>query len=100
MLQDLLLYLLLLQMHQRGLKLGIYLCVGDRTCAGYPGSKNYLDRDARTIANWGVDMVKLDGCYANPSDYQSSKSRSNTGMIVHDYKMFGCVFVTDIHKYA
>lgn len=54
-------------MHQKGLKLGIYEDFGTKTCAGYPGSLNYLQVDAQTFASWNVDMLKLDGCYASPS---------------------------------
>ncbi|KAL4230836.1 hypothetical protein ACF0H5_011210 [Mactra antiquata] len=54
--------------HFRGLKLGIYGDVGIKTCGGYPGSLNYYQKDAQTFAEWGVDMVKLDGCYASMSD--------------------------------
>ncbi|XP_003747590.1 alpha-N-acetylgalactosaminidase [Galendromus occidentalis] len=50
-------------MHDRGLKLGIYGDAGTKTCGGYPGSEGYFDVDAQTFAEWGVDMLKLDGCY-------------------------------------
>jgi hypothetical protein len=63
-------------MHSRGLKLGIYASLGTMTCANYPGSWNYLQLDAQTFAEWGVDMVKLDGCYvadASLYDYGSYK---------------------------
>ncbi|XP_061108359.1 alpha-N-acetylgalactosaminidase-like [Conger conger] len=52
--------------HDRGLKLGIYGDLGTYTCGGYPGTT--LDKvtiDAQTFADWGVDMLKLDGCYSN-----------------------------------
>lgn len=55
-------------MHARGLKLGIYQDCGSKTCAGYPGSENFFEVDAQTYADWGVDMVKMDGCNANPRD--------------------------------
>lgn len=54
--------------HSKGLKLGIYEDFGTFTCGGYPGSKFYLEQDANTFASWGVDMVKLDGCYTNLED--------------------------------
>eukprot|EP00066_Takifugu_rubripes_P006118 XP_003970661.1 PREDICTED: alpha-galactosidase A [Takifugu rubripes] len=49
--------------HSRGLKLGIYADVGNKTCAGYPGSLGYYDTDAQTFAEWGVDLLKFDGCF-------------------------------------
>ncbi|CAG9128729.1 hypothetical protein JYU34_010077 [Plutella xylostella] len=54
--------------HSKGLKFGIYEDYGNFTCAGYPGVVGNLAGDARTFASWGVDYVKLDGCYALPSD--------------------------------
>ncbi|XP_049821078.1 alpha-N-acetylgalactosaminidase-like isoform X2 [Aethina tumida] len=51
--------------HSKGLKFGIYGDFGTKTCAGYPGSINYLEQDAKTWAEWGVDYLKLDGCYAD-----------------------------------
>ncbi|XP_013416361.1 alpha-N-acetylgalactosaminidase-like isoform X1 [Lingula anatina] len=48
--------------HNLGLKLGIYEDFGTKTCAGYPGILFQMDTDAQTFADWGVDMLKLDGC--------------------------------------
>ncbi|EFA81837.1 putative alpha-N-acetylgalactosaminidase [Heterostelium album PN500] len=48
--------------HSLGLKMGIYGDVGNQTCAGFPGSENYLALDAKTYASWGIDYVKMDGC--------------------------------------
>ncbi|XP_067404521.1 alpha-galactosidase A isoform X2 [Emydura macquarii macquarii] len=48
--------------HSKGLKLGIYGDVGNKTCAGFPGSYGYYDLDAQTFADWGVDLLKFDGC--------------------------------------
>ncbi|PAA71728.1 hypothetical protein BOX15_Mlig021709g1, partial [Macrostomum lignano] len=53
--------------HSRGLKFGIYADYGNLTCGGYPGSINNLQLDAQTFASWGVDLVKLDGCYSDPA---------------------------------
>lgn len=54
--------------HSKGLKLGIYEDFGTHTCGGYPGSKFYLEQDAELFASWGVDMLKLDGCYTDIKD--------------------------------
>ncbi|KAM3912002.1 alpha-galactosidase A [Leptodactylus fuscus] len=48
--------------HARGLLLGIYQDVGKMTCAGYPGSEGFYELDAQTFADWGVDLLKFDGC--------------------------------------
>lgn len=50
--------------HSKGLKFGIYSCAGNLTCAGRPGSRGYEYQDARTYAEWGVDYLKYDWCYA------------------------------------
>ncbi|KAK7874139.1 hypothetical protein R5R35_004680 [Gryllus longicercus] len=50
--------------HSKGLKFGIYENCG-RTCEGYPESKDHLQLDAQTFADWGVDYVKLDGCFVD-----------------------------------
>ncbi|XP_005407010.1 PREDICTED: alpha-galactosidase A [Chinchilla lanigera] len=51
--------------HSKGLKLGIYADVGNKTCAGFPGSFGHYDLDAQTFADWGVDLLKFDGCYCD-----------------------------------
>ena len=60
--------LFFLQVHSKGLLFGIYEDYGNFTCGGYPGILYHLDVDAQTFADWGVDFVKLDGCYADVSD--------------------------------
>jgi len=52
-------------MHDRKLKFGLYEDYGQMTCARYPGSIGHAEIDAQTFASWGVDYVKLDGCYAS-----------------------------------
>jgi alpha-galactosidase len=54
--------------HSRGLKLGIYLDAGTATCAGYPGSAGHLAQDATTIADWGIDYLKMDWCNTGNQD--------------------------------
>ncbi len=49
--------------HSKGLKFGMYSCVGTRTCADYPGSFDYEFVDAETFAEWGVDYLKYDYCF-------------------------------------
>nr|XP_042125621.1 alpha-galactosidase A isoform X2 [Peromyscus maniculatus bairdii]XP_042125622.1 alpha-galactosidase A isoform X2 [Peromyscus maniculatus bairdii] len=51
--------------HSKGLKLGIYADVGNKTCSGFPGSFGYYDIDAQTFADWGVDLLKFDGCHCD-----------------------------------
>lgn len=56
------------ELHDMGLKLGIYSCAGHMTCAGYPGSNSYEFEDARTFAQWHVDYLKYDYCYKPQHD--------------------------------
>ena len=51
--------------HSKGLKLGIYSSPGPRTCAGYLGSYQHEEQDARTFAAWGIDYLKYDWCSAS-----------------------------------
>lgn len=51
--------------HSRGLKAGIYTDVGPLTCFSerhYQGSYDHELQDARTFANWGIDLIEVDFC--------------------------------------
>jgi alpha-galactosidase len=48
--------------HSKGLKFGLYLDRGTKTCGGLPGSYGYEIQDANQLASWGVDYVKDDNC--------------------------------------
>ena len=56
--------------HTKGLYLGTYNDMGTKTCGGYPGEckdelctlPGYIDVDAATYAEWGIDSLKMDGC--------------------------------------
>lgn len=58
--------------HSKGLKFGIYECRGYNTCAGLPGSFKHEEQDMNTFASWGVDYIKLDGCFAEQNGRLSS----------------------------
>jgi len=52
--------------HDHGLKLGIYSSPGPTTCGGHLGSWEHELQDARTWASWGIDYLKYDWCsYGN-----------------------------------
>ena len=51
--------------HSKGLKLGIYSSPGPKTCAGYEGSYQHEEQDAKTFAAWGIDYLKYDWCSAS-----------------------------------
>ncbi|OQR78001.1 alpha-galactosidase A-like [Tropilaelaps mercedesae] len=74
--------------HSKGLKIGIYQDCGTKTCAGYPGSAGFFEKDAKTFAHWEVDMLKLDGCNANQNimddiypEMTSALNKSGRGII-------------------
>ena len=54
--------------HSKGLKFGIYTDAGRMTCQRRPGTYGSEELDARTFAEWGVDYVKEDWCYAEGLD--------------------------------
>lgn len=62
------------EVHGLGLKLGIYSCAAEKTCASYLGSLGFEDQDARLWASWGVDFLKYDYCFA-PTDQATAIAR-------------------------
>jgi alpha-galactosidase len=48
--------------HAKGLKAGIYSSPGPLTCAGYLGSYQHEEQDAKQYAVWGFDFLKYDWC--------------------------------------
>ena len=50
--------------HSKGLKFGIYQDRGHSTCMKLPGSFQHEQQDMDLFAEWGVDYLKLDSCYA------------------------------------
>ncbi|KAJ8717376.1 hypothetical protein PYW08_005775 [Mythimna loreyi] len=51
--------------HSKGLQFGMYEDYGTKTCEGYPGIKGNELFDADSLASWGIDYLKLDGCFAD-----------------------------------
>jgi alpha-galactosidase len=60
--------------HERGLKLGIYSDRGTATCGGFAASGDHEAEDAQAFANWGVDYLKYDSCFA-PMDAASREAQ-------------------------
>ena len=48
--------------HAKGLKAGIYSSPGPLDCAGFAGSYQHEEQDARQFADWGFDFLKYDWC--------------------------------------
>jgi alpha-galactosidase len=61
------------EIHDLGLKVGIYGSAGTKTCGGYPAQIGHEYLDAETFASWGIDYLKYDNCYvpANWTDIYS-----------------------------
>ncbi len=68
-------------LHARGLKFGLYSSPNEETCAGFSGSMDHEEQDARTFAKWGADYLKYDWCDA--------KSRRGTTTSVMLKEAFG-----------
>ena len=60
--------------HSKGLKFGIYSDAAEKTCAGRYGSYGYETIDANQYAEWEVDLLKYDYCFA-PSDQKTAQLR-------------------------
>jgi hypothetical protein len=59
--------------HGKGLKFGIYEDRGKWTCQQLPGSFRHETIDMATFAEWGVDYLKLDSCFAENNGRMSSE---------------------------
>ncbi|EIE22540.1 Melibiase family protein [Coccomyxa subellipsoidea C-169] len=53
-------------LHSKGLKLGVYSDAGSMTCARFAASLGHEKEDAKVFAEWGVDFLKYDNCFATP----------------------------------
>ena len=51
------------QLHEMGLKVGLYSSSGELTCEDLTASYGHETIDARTFAEWGVDYLKYDYCH-------------------------------------
>jgi alpha-galactosidase len=49
-------------LHKMGLRIGLYVAAGTTTCGGFSGSLGHEGTDARMMARWQMDWVKLDNC--------------------------------------
>jgi hypothetical protein len=60
-------------LHRKGLKFGIYQDRGKWTCQQLPGSFLHEEIDMQTFADWGVDYIKMDSCFAESNGRMSSE---------------------------
>ena len=73
--------------HSKGLKAGIYISPGPRTCAGYEGSYRHERQDAHLFADWGFDFLKYDLC-SYDDVIQSSRRRED---LIKPYRLMGSI---------
>jgi len=67
--------------HSKGLKFGLYTCAGTLTCQEKPGSYEYEEIDAATYAEWGVDYIKVDWCFAEGMDARERYEIMNNALV-------------------
>lgn len=64
----------------------MYGDIGTKTCAGYPGFSQGSDMqdwfmlDSQLFAKWGVDSLKVDGCYAETTNFSWMYPRLGTAL--------------------
>ncbi|CAH8643971.1 unnamed protein product [Schistosoma rodhaini] len=84
-------------LHSKNLLFGITIDYGTGTCAGYPGSLDFLELDAKTLAEWEVDYVKMNSCnspdHMMPDGFEKfSRLLNGTGrpmMFLCTYPLYG-----------
>jgi alpha-galactosidase len=72
-------------LHARGLKAGIYTSPGPFTCAGYAGTYQHEEQDARQFAAWGFDLLKYDWC----SYGEIARGDSSLAALQKPYRLMG-----------
>lgn len=87
------------QIHALGLKIGIYEDYGTHTCGGFPGTRGHISDDVNLFAEWGIDSLKLDGCYCNVTEFPTgypavTKALNATGRPI----LFSCSWPAYIGK--
>ena len=73
--------------HARGLKFGLYNCAGDRTCAGYPGSRGHKRQQVRKLQC----MLQALGYCSGPVDgwYGHSTARAVMLFLADNFQAIG-----------
>jgi alpha-galactosidase len=70
-------------LHSLGLRMGLCTSPGPYDCIGYPASLNHEEQDARTWAEWGVDLIKHDSCsarYVYPNESRAFYQKMGTAL--------------------
>ena len=77
-------------LHSKGLKAGIYISPGPRTCADFEGSYGHEEQDAKRFAAWGFDLLKYDLC----SYPKVMKDRHSREELMKPYLLMGSILTT------
>ena len=64
--------------HGKGLKFGLTLAAGEKSCGGFTGSYGHEEQDAKTLASWGVDYVVYEWCGAETIYTTEAEQRAAT----------------------
>jgi alpha-galactosidase len=67
------------ELRSHGMALGVYTCVGPKTCGGCLASQGHEDQDVKTFAEWGVEYLKVDSCSRNCTPAAGIKNESTCG---------------------
>ena len=70
--------------HEVGLRAGTYISPGPWTCAGYVGSFQHEEADAKQFAEWGFDFLKYDWC-----SYESVATGEGRERFTKPYQQMG-----------
>jgi alpha-galactosidase len=70
--------------HAVGLRAGTYISPGPWTCAGYVGSFQHEEADAKQFAEWGFDFLKYDWC-----SYESVATGEGRERFTKPYQQMG-----------
>lgn len=70
--------------HEVGLRAGTYISPGPWTCAGYVGSYQHEEADAKQFAEWGFDFLKYDWC-----SYESVATGEGRERFTKPYQQMG-----------
>ncbi|MBN2477568.1 MAG: NPCBM/NEW2 domain-containing protein [Pirellulales bacterium] len=70
--------------HSKGLKAGTYISPGPWTCAGYVGSHQHEEADAKQFARWGFDFLKYDWC-----TYEQVATGAGRERLMKPYRQMG-----------
>jgi Alpha galactosidase A len=54
--------------------------ITQQTCEGYPGTRDHEETDAKMLADWNVDYIKVDGCNIDRKDMVAGYTRFGKAM--------------------